>query len=80
MRTVSEEHVVDLLWDVLHRTGTRQATLARRSGVTPKHVNQILNGHVSPRLAMLDHFAMILGYHWEIRLVKNKRPKKVEAS
>lgn len=80
MRTISEERVTELLWDVLERTKTRQIALARRAGVTPKHVNQILKGHVSPRLAMLDRFAMILGYHWEIRLVKNKRPKKVEAS
>lgn len=40
-----ENSVGDLLQHGLYEAGVRQAWLARNTGLTPKHVNQLIKGH-----------------------------------
>jgi transcriptional regulator with XRE-family HTH domain len=47
-----------------------QAEFARKAGVSPKHVNQVLTGKATAPLATLDYWAFVLGMKWSIRLVK----------
>jgi HTH-type transcriptional regulator/antitoxin HigA len=49
------EHPGVMLRAVLHERGINQASLARATNLTPKHVNQILMGkaRISPETALL---------------------------
>ena len=52
----------------LDTIGMTQAELARRAGVTPKHINAVLQGRAVGKMAMLDYWAFVLGMEWHVTL------------
>ena len=60
--------------DLLHRRGWSRAEFARRLGVTPGYVTQILNGHHEPGLRVVETWAATLG----VTAAYVLREKKVE--
>lgn len=56
------------LLDALTKDGRTQADLAREMGLSPKHMNHLVNGK-SGALGMYDYAAFTLGFEWEVRLV-----------
>jgi len=50
----------------LDELGWSQADLAREMGVTPKHINQMLNGKATGSPGMLDFVAFTLGFEWVV--------------
>jgi transcriptional regulator with XRE-family HTH domain len=49
------------IWQALDEEELTQAALAERAGITPKHLNQILQGHIDPRPEMADRIFAALG-------------------
>jgi transcriptional regulator with XRE-family HTH domain len=49
------------IWRALDEDELTQAALAERAGITPKHLNQILQGHIDPRPEMADRIFAALG-------------------
>jgi transcriptional regulator with XRE-family HTH domain len=59
-----------LVLDVLEKTNMRQVEVARRMGLTPKHVNQVLRGRVNMTLAVLDGMLHVCGYRLVLKAVE----------
>lgn len=53
----------------LSSIGMSQAEFARRVGVSPKHLNQVLLGKATARMGSLDYWAFVLEMRWQINLV-----------
>jgi addiction module HigA family antidote len=51
----------ELLLSALSQAGTRQATLARMTGLSPKHINQIVKGHAPMSAAVAVQIEEALG-------------------
>lgn len=47
----------------------RQYELAAQLGITPKHLNQVLKGHVRLTVDMAEQIVAELGYDLDVRLV-----------
>lgn len=62
------EQSLEQLRSRLDELGMSQAELARASGLTPKHINQIWQGKAFGSPAMLDFIAFALGCEWELTL------------
>jgi len=60
--------MADQLAAALEVDGITQAEFARRTGVSPKHINQVLSGKATARHAQLDYWAFVLGREWHIEL------------
>lgn len=54
--------------DALEADGISQAEFARRTGVSAKHINQVLSGKATARHAQLDYWAFVLGRTWSVVL------------
>jgi transcriptional regulator with XRE-family HTH domain len=54
------EQVVTLIAAEMDRVHMSQTELAKRMGLTLKHVNRILQGHAEPSMASLDYMCFIL--------------------
>jgi hypothetical protein len=57
-----------LLFEALKEDRVYQVELARRVGVSPKHMNQMVHGK-SGSLAMYEYAAFVLGRRWQLTLV-----------
>jgi transcriptional regulator with XRE-family HTH domain len=66
----AEQVMAQLLQTALADAGIPQAVFARRVGVSAKHLNQVLRGRATARMAALDYWAFTLGCTWEITLRK----------
>ena len=62
----------------LEELGWTQADLAREMGVTPKHINQMLNGKATGSPGMLDFVAHTLGFEWQVTAVENGSKRDAE--
>lgn len=51
-----------------HRAGIPQAELAARSGLTQKHVSQILTGKADGSFETWEKLAEVLGRRWHVEL------------
>jgi transcriptional regulator with XRE-family HTH domain len=67
---LSTDEMARLLGEHLVSIGMSQAEFARRVGVSPKHLNQVLTGKATARMGALDYWAFVLGMQWTIGLVK----------
>lgn len=54
----------------LTNSGIPQAVFARQVGVSAKHLNQVLHGKATARVAALDYWAYTLGWEWVVELRK----------
>jgi transcriptional regulator with XRE-family HTH domain len=70
----TEERVAALLADALEASGRSQAALARRIGVSAKHLNLVLNGKATARSQALDYWAFALGLESGVSLAEIKTP------
>jgi transcriptional regulator with XRE-family HTH domain len=61
------DQLAGLLRTALDDAGMRQADLARLTGLSPKHINQMVHGK-SGATAMYDYAAFVLGYRWAVTL------------
>ena len=52
----------------MEELGWTQADLARETGLTPKHINQIMQGKATGSPVMLDFVAFVLGCEWDVTL------------
>ncbi len=66
MRT--DQAMARLIAETLEADGITQAEFSRRVGVSPKHVNQVLNGHSAARPAALDYWAFALGRRFVVTI------------
>lgn len=55
--------------EAMVKAGFSQADLAREMGLTPKHMNHLVNGKAGS-LGIYDYAAFTLGFTWEVRLVE----------
>jgi transcriptional regulator with XRE-family HTH domain len=62
------ERMIDLLAKALADSGMTQAELARRSGMTEKHVSRTLTGHNTASTGTLDYWAFVLGLRFVVSL------------
>lgn len=65
----TQMQMAQLLAVELEDAGISQAELARRVGVSAKHMNQVLNGQAGAQQGQLDYWAWILGFCFQVRLV-----------
>lgn len=68
-----QENLVTLL----KRKGMNQSELARKMGVTPSYVCQLLNGHTEPGIRVLERIANAIGVS-ACSLIQKKREKVAE--
>lgn len=66
----TQEAMANEISRVLEDLGVTQAELARRAGVTAKHVNLVLSGKAGAQIGQLDYWAYLLGKRWKVTLVK----------
>jgi transcriptional regulator with XRE-family HTH domain len=52
----------------LKTSGVSQAVFARRVGVSTKHLNQVILGKATARMAALDYWAFVLGFRWSVTM------------
>lgn len=62
------ERMARLIASELEAQGLSQAEFARRTAVSTKHINRVLNGHQAATLPMLDYWAHVLGLRWSVSL------------
>jgi transcriptional regulator with XRE-family HTH domain len=62
------ERMIELLAKGLADSGMTQAELARRSGMTEKHVSRVLTGRNTASTATLDYWAFLLGLRFIVGL------------
>lgn len=62
--------MADEISRTLKELGVTQAELARRAGVSFKHVNQVLSGKAGAQVGQLDYWAFLLGKRWKVTLIK----------
>ncbi len=55
-----------LIRQEMERQGVTQAEMARRTGRTPKHINQVFNGKAGT--AELDYWAFVLGVRFVVQI------------
>jgi len=65
--TIAEQMAVQIA-DALDADGMSQAEFARRTGVSVKHLNQVLTGKATARYAQLDYWAFVLDRRWTVHL------------
>lgn len=53
--------------EALQTQGMSQAKLARRIGVTEKHVSQMLTGAIDGKIVLWVAMAKVLGLEWQLR-------------
>lgn len=70
MTVLTAEVMARLIGEALAEDEMSQAEFARRAGVSTKHVNQVLRGHVTARHAQLDYWAFVLGRRFAVSLEK----------
>lgn len=63
-----QQQMIDLLNAALEADGLTQAELAKRTGHTPKHINQVLTGRKTASPGALDYWAFVLGREWHVEL------------
>lgn len=63
-----------LIGDALERDDISQAEFCRRVGVSPKHLNNVLQGHAQASFGALDYWAFVLGRRFTVDLIKGIRP------
>ena len=68
MRGTIAEQMASQIAEALEADGITQAEFARRTGVTAKHLNQVLRGKATARYAQLDYWAYVLGRSWAVSL------------
>lgn len=64
----------ELIGAELQKSGITQAEFCRRVGVSPKHLNRVINGHATAHPGQLDYWAFALGMRWDVRLVPRGEP------
>lgn len=69
---LTQQRMARLIGEHLAEIGMSQAEFARRTGRTPKHVNQVLTGKSTAAMAQLDYWAFTLGLHFEVTLAKER--------
>lgn len=52
--------------------GRKQSWLAQESGVSTKHVSQVLTGRVDGSVEMLERWASLLGYRFVVRVRRTR--------
>ncbi len=67
-RTPLGDQLAACLSTMITISGRSQADLARDMGLSPKHINQMVNGK-SGALAMYDYAAFTLRCRWHVTLV-----------
>lgn len=70
MTALTAEIMAQQIAAALKAEGLTQAEFARRAGVSAKHVNQVIRGHVTARAAQLDYWAFVLGRRFTVTLEK----------
>lgn len=55
--------VAAIIADEVYRSGRTQVDIAHAVGITPKHLNQILRGHIAAGVDMTDRILTALGRH-----------------
>lgn len=65
----TQQFMGQLIADALAERDIAQAEFARRTGVSPKHLNQVVTGKATAAPGMLDYWAFLLGYEWKVQLV-----------
>lgn len=60
--------MAEALIDALKSEDMTQAQLARETGISAKHINQILNGHSGASFGAYDYLAHTLSRRWVVTL------------
>lgn len=68
--------MASLIREALDAQGVTQAELARQAGVSPKHVNRVLQAEAGAQLGQLDYWAWLLGLRFDVSLVSMNGGKK----
>lgn len=67
---LTAELMAQLIGAALGEDEMSQAEFARRAGVSTKHVNQVLRGKTTARMAQLDYWAFVLRRRFVVTLEK----------
>lgn len=65
--------MAQFIGEALAADGISQAEFCRTVGVSTKHLNQVLQGKATARMATLDYWAFVLGFHFEVKLVLGRK-------
>lgn len=63
-----------LIAGALRQDGVSQAEFCRRAGVSPKHLNLVLNGKAAGRASTLDYWAWLVGRRFIVQLAEGREP------
>lgn len=69
-REIVEERIEELGWS--------RSEFARRLGVGPQYVTNLLNGHDNPSVKKMESILNMLGYTARLEFKKISEPKKIK--